>query len=141
MDRKIRLPKDGFIDEQDVEGHVRLRVSEDQPGPVAGAEDDFRARVDGSEDTEGHRITIARAKGEAPETEDDDTEGHRMVTSRATDARETDDDTEGHIGRPGSPDDMTVLPAPPSIGLRRSPGHGGELTADDEDVEGHRIRP
>ncbi len=118
MDRKFRLPKDGFIDEQDVEGH-RSRVTDDQPGPEQGAQDDFRARVDGGDDTEGHRQIIAR--------------------NQPTDAPESEDDTEGHIGRPGSPDDMTVLPAPPSIGLRRSPGHGGELTDDGEDVEGHKI--
>ena len=95
MDRKIRLPKDAFIDEQDVEGHARSRLQDDQPGPQAQGQDDFKSRVE---------------------------------------------DTEGHIGgRPGSPDDLTVLPAPPSLGLRRTPGHGGELTDDAEDVEGHKI--
>jgi hypothetical protein len=39
-------------------------------------------------------------------------------------------DVEGH-GRPTEPpagDDLTILPAPPSLGLNRTPGHGGELT-------------
>jgi hypothetical protein len=39
-----------------------------------------------------------------------------------------------------SGDDFTVLPAPPSIGLSRVPGHGGEILPTDEDVEGHRIQ-
>jgi len=50
------------------------------------------------------------------------------------------EDTEGHRLRQARPDDLTVVPAPPGIGLRRTPGHGGELISDDEDVEGHRLR-
>lgn len=85
MNKRIRLPKEAFIDGQDVEGHGLLSP-EDAP-------------LDG------------------PALHDEDVEGHGA----------------------GSPDDMTILPSPPSYGLSRSPGHGGELTSDD-DVEGHRRR-
>lgn len=54
--------------------------------------------------------------------DDQDVEGHRLPTSVK------------------SGDDFTVLPAPPSIGLSRVPGHGGEIQPTDEDVEGDRIQ-
>lgn len=87
MDKKLRLPKDQFIDGQDVEGHrVPGDRADDVPGPVDAAPpaDATKVRLDGLED----------------------------------------EDVEGH-GAP-SADDFTILPSPPSIGLRRTPGHGGE---------------
>ena len=68
MDKKIRLPKEQFIDDTDAEG-----------------------------------------RGVFP----------------------TDDDVEGHA-RLG-PEDLTVLPPPPGIGLNRSPGHGGEARDSSDD--------
>ena len=85
MDKKFRLPKDEFIDGQDVEGHG---------GPPADGEG---AMPRGESD---------RPRGES--LEDEDVEGHLVTRT----------DGEG--------DDFTILPAPPSIGLRRTPGHGGE---------------
>jgi hypothetical protein len=96
VDKKIRLPKEQFIDGQDVEGH-RIRMNDrnvEDPGP------------DGV-------VRRTAPEQDIPQVDEDDVTAHR--------------------------DDFTVLPAPPSIGLRRTPGHGGELTGD-EDVEGHRLR-
>jgi hypothetical protein len=40
----------------------------------------------------------------------------------------TDDDVEGHVKiNLNPPEDFTVLPPPPGIGMSRSPGHGGEV--------------
>jgi len=80
MDKKFRLPKDAFIDDEDVVGHG---IAADDETPEASTEED-------------------------PETED----------------------VEGH--------GLTILPPPPSIGLRRSPGHGGELQPTDVEIEGIR---
>jgi hypothetical protein len=98
VDKKFRLPKEGFIDGQDVEGHGLSSRSRVGPGEQVGG------RPGGPDSNE-------------PTVDENDVEGH---------------------GTPGG-DHMTVLPAPPSIGLRRTPGHGGELTPDEEDVEGHRL--
>ena len=99
MDKKFRLPKEGFIDGQDVEGHRVPSRNNAGPGEkVAG-------RPGGPDSND-------------PTVDENDVEGHHT---------------------PGG-NRMTVLPAPPSIGLRRTPGHGGEITPDEEDVEGHRLR-
>ena len=46
----------------------------------------------------------------------------------------TDDDVEGHARiTPNTPEDFTVLPSPPGLGLNRSPGHGGEARDSSED--------
>jgi hypothetical protein len=70
MDKKIRLPREGFIDDKDPEGLVALP---------------------------------------------------------------TDDDVEGHRINMNTPEDFTVLPPPPGIGLNRSPGHGGEARDSSDD--------
>ncbi|HEU5205496.1 MAG TPA: hypothetical protein VFU17_14490 [Candidatus Limnocylindrales bacterium] len=72
MDKKIRLPRENFIDDKDAESLVSLP---------------------------------------------------------------TDDDVEGHVvlGR-NQPDDFTVLPSPPNLGLNRSPGHGGEVRDSGKDT-------
>jgi len=69
VDRKIRLPKEGFIDGTEAEGQGFLPTD--------------------TEDVEGHR---------APDGEE-----------------------------------FSPLPTPPSFGLDRSPGHGGELHDSGED--------
>jgi hypothetical protein len=43
----------------------------------------------------------------------------------------TDEDVEGHL-LGNQPEDFTVLPPPPGIGLSRTPGHGGELHDTDD---------
>ena len=96
MDKKLRLPKDGFIDEQDVEGH--------------------RRGTDEQVDPEGFVPRDEADKPHADAALEQDVEGHRVRDA----------------------DDFTVLPAPPSLGLRRGPSHGGELT-DAEDTEGHSL--
>ena len=91
MDKKFRLPKDEFIDGQDVEGHRRP--------PADGATQDGESLMRQFDGTpRGERL------------EDEDVEGHRVTR------------TDGTVDA----DDFTILPAPPSIGLRRTPGHGGE---------------
>jgi hypothetical protein len=96
VDKKLRLPKDGFIDEQDVEGHRRMANTNVEPEGFAPRDEGDKPHADAAleEDVEGHRIALAR-----------------------------------------NVEDFTILPAPPSYGLNRSPGHGGELT-DAEDTEG-----
>ena len=66
---------------QDVEGHMRKRVADDD---VEGHARLRRALPD--DDTEGHAYVTKKATG------DDDTEGHAYVTKKATD----EDDVEGH---------------------------------------------
>ena len=83
MDKKFRLPKEAFIDDQDVEGHRR-------------------PPTDATPEGEGFNRRPGDPDSDIP-TPDEDVEGHRL---------------------PG--DGLTILPAPPSIGLRRTPGHGGE---------------
>ncbi len=102
MDKKLRLPKDGFIDEQDVEGHRK-----------------------------GSNLNVD-PEGFAPRDEGDKPHGDAAL----------EEDVEGHRSAAvfgGNGDDFTILPAPPSYGLNRRPGHGGELT-DADDTEGHRVR-
>ena len=70
MDKKIRLPRESFIDDKDAEGLVALP---------------------------------------------------------------TDDDVEGHRINMNTPEDLTVLPSPPGLGLNRSPGHGGEVIDSGDD--------
>ena len=45
----------------------------------------------------------------------------------------TDDDVEGHRVAMNTPEDFTVLPSPPGLGLNRSPGHGGEARDSSDD--------
>ena len=45
----------------------------------------------------------------------------------------TDDDVEGHRINMNTPEDFTVLPSPPGLGLNRSPGHGGEARDSSDD--------
>ena len=97
MDKKFRLPKDEFIDGQDVEGHRRPPA--DGATPRGESFDPLQATPRGDSD---------RPRGES--LEDEDVEGHRVTR------------TDGNV----EVDDFTILPAPPSIGLRRTPGHGGE---------------
>ena len=87
MDKKFRLPKDQFIDGQDVEGH-RTPPADDEAPKGEGL----------------YRYEPVVGEG----LQDEDVEGHLVTRT----------DGEG--------DDFTILPAPPSIGLRRTPGHGGE---------------
>jgi len=74
-----------------------------------------------------------------------DVEGHRANNSpddsgvgpderqRSGQIVDPETDVEGHrAGYVGG-----TMPAPPAFGGRRVPGHGGELT-DEDDVEGHR---
>ena len=47
----------------------------------------------------------------------------------------TDDDVEGHVRIDrDTPEDFTVLPSPPGLGLNRSPGHGGEVVDSSDDA-------
>ena len=47
----------------------------------------------------------------------------------------TDDDVEGHVRiNLNPPEDFTVLPSPPGLGLNRSPGHGGEIVDSSDDA-------
>jgi hypothetical protein len=95
VDKKLRLPKDGFIDEQDVEGHRTPPKDDVAPEGFVPRDEADKPHADAAleQDVEGHRLRNA--------------------------------------------EDFTILPAPPSYGLNRRPGHGGELT-DAEDTEGHR---
>ena len=138
MDKKIRLPKDEFIDGQDVEGHRRPPA--DGATPRGESLRPFEATPRGEsatprgesleDDVEGHRTP----RGESVVFRFDGTPGGEGATPRgesATPRGESleDEDVEGHrMAPPGNvdADDFTILPAPPSIGLRRTPGHGGE---------------
>jgi hypothetical protein len=88
VDKKFRLPKDEFIDGQDVEGHGR---------PTESSGDERPARTGGPDRARLH------------DTDGEDVEGHRRPVELTG-------------------DDLTILPSPPSLGLSRTPGHGGELT-------------
>ena len=129
MDKKFRLPKDEFIDGQDVEGHRRPPADGATPrgeslGPSEATPRGESATPRGEsldEDVEGHRTPrgesatprgeSATPRGESFDEADEDVEGHRVYQSGSKNAEA---------------DDFTILPAPPSIGLRRTPGHGGE---------------
>jgi hypothetical protein len=97
VDKKLRLPKEAFIDGQDVEGHGSPPA--DGAAPDGESLRPFEATPDGK---------TAGAGGDALLS--DDVEGHRLMQNN------------GDLDA----DDFTILPAPPSIGLRRTPGHGGE---------------
>jgi hypothetical protein len=118
VDKKIRLPKDEFIDGQDVEGHGGPESVKPR-GEGARAREAIPGDDQLDQDVEGHK----KPRGEGFESVKPRVEGN------------LDEDVEGHK-KPrgeGNSDDFSVLPAPPSLGLNRTPG--GELTAD-EDTEG-----
>jgi hypothetical protein len=63
VDKKLRLPKDGFIDEQDVEGHRKVPGDYVAPEGVVPRDDADKPHADAAleEDVEGHRIAASRS--------------------------------------------------------------------------------